>query len=109
MDMVERVARAIFEQELRNHPEPYEITPLLPPPIWDDPGRLSPFGKDCYLRCARAAIEAMREPTEGMLSAGDSMMPQIAKGQDITTGYDALKDAWPAMISAALEQEGKGE
>jgi hypothetical protein len=41
-----------------------------------------------------------REPTEEMLSAGDSMMPQIAAGEDITTGYDALAEAWPAMIAA---------
>lgn len=41
------------------------------------------------------------EPTDAMLSAGDSMMPQIAAGEDITTGYDALKEAWPAMMNAA--------
>lgn len=51
---------------------------------------------------ARAAIAAMRDPTATMLSEGDSMMPQIVDGQDITTGYDALKEAWPVMIDAAL-------
>lgn len=47
-------------------------------------------------------VRVPREPTEAMLSAGDSTMPQIAPGQDITTGYDALKEAWPAMVDAAL-------
>jgi hypothetical protein len=45
-----------------------------------------------------------REPTEAMLEAGDSMMPQIAPGQDITTGYDALKEVWPAMYDAFSRQ-----
>ena len=58
---------------------------------------------------ARAAIEAMREPTNAMLNAGDSQMPQIAKGEDITTGYDALKAAWPDMIDEALRQAGDGD
>ena len=41
------------------------------------------------------------EPTAAMLSAGDSQMPQIAPGQDVTTGYDALPDVWRDMLAAA--------
>jgi hypothetical protein len=41
-----------------------------------------------------------RAPTEAMLAAGDSTMPQIAAGEDVTTGRDALSEAWPAMLDA---------
>jgi hypothetical protein len=67
-----------------------------------------------YLETADAALAAIEasgthavvpmEPTPEMLSAGDSMMPQIAPGEDITTGYDALVDAWPAMLAARPRQ-----
>lgn len=86
IEMIERVAKALYERD----------------------GNENDWAKadgDCrrlYRKCARVAVKAMREPTDAMLSAGDSMMPQIAPGQDITTGHDALKDAWPAMIDAAL-------
>ena len=77
--MIDRVARALLAaRERRGH------------------GDID-FVDDAY-----AAIVAMREPTEAMLAAGDSMMPQIAAGEDITTGRDALADAWPAMIDQAL-------
>lgn len=40
-----------------------------------------------------AVIEAMREPTETMLAAGDDVMGE---------GYGALRQGWRAMIDAAL-------
>lgn len=66
-EMVERVARAIW---LSNHGGN---------PLPDDDGWRH------WIPDARVAIAAMREPTEAMLSAGDSMMPQIAPG-----AYDPL-------------------
>lgn len=83
-EMIQRVARALAQLE------GHENLPTL---------------QSAYEQRARVAIEAMREPTDRMLSSGDSMMPQIARGEDITTGYDALREAWPEMISAALEEQ----
>ena len=68
-EMVERVARA--------------VQPIA------DPGGHWTTCEDI----ARAAIEAMREPTEGMIQAGWT-----------TNGYrgDMTKAEWSAMIDAAL-------
>ena len=43
---------------------------------------------------ARAAIAAMREPTERMVEAGESAD---------SVGMGAPRDVWPAMIDAALK------
>jgi len=69
-DMIERVARAIYAAE-----------------CWDTaaPG--------FYQHAARAAIEAMREPTEVMLDAA----MQFASCD--------LKSEWQAMIEAALGEK----
>jgi hypothetical protein len=85
-EMVERVARAMWQAD----PVSYHLA------------------QEQMEAKARLAIAAMRVPTMDMLDAGDSMMPQIAKGQDISTGYDALKDAWPEMIDAALSGSSVG-
>ena len=42
---------------------------------------------------ARAAIEALMEPTEAMLDAGDA-----------ADGYDVYVGVWTAMIQAALKE-----
>jgi hypothetical protein len=67
------------------------------------------WGADQVMQCmmgvslgalARAAIEAMREPTEGMIKAG---APHHWEGpNDI---YADAEDAWRAMIAAALATE----
>jgi hypothetical protein len=47
---------------------------------------------------ARAAIEAMREPTKEMLSAGEKTF-----GDSFAVDHTAdLAEAWPAMIDTAL-------
>ncbi len=51
-----------------------------------------------YYRRARAAIEAMRNPTEAMVAAGKAL------GDDYH--YDSPAKVWPAMIVALLA-EGK--
>lgn len=93
MTMVERVAKAIYETAL-------ERAPLLNPlgftvdyPGWEDledPDRTSALGE------ARAAIEAMREPTEAMLGAFDRMTDD--------SGSVLVKTGYRAMISAALSE-----
>lgn len=94
-EMVERVAKTLFEENQLDNEAKYGS--------WNSAGE---GAREEYRYMVRLAIGAMREPTVAMLDAGDSQMPQIASGQDITTGYDALKDAWPAMIDAALADAG---
>ena len=89
-DMLEIVARAICNGSLR--------------PIAG--GECD--GPDCscwpsYVEDAKAAIEAMREPTDEMKSAGDSMMPLFAEGGVMVTGYDVAGEVWTAMADAALK------
>lgn len=49
---------------------------------------------------ARAAIEAMREPTEAMEEAALDVRPLMLP--------DSPREVWGAMIDAALNKEGKG-
>jgi hypothetical protein len=82
--MVERVARAI--EAARYGP--------IDDVIWREKwARI--LETDPYLpRQARAAIEAMREPTEEMLDAAREYRPAVHR---LT-----FRDAWRAMIDAAL-------
>ena len=90
--MVERVAQALFDVELGNG-------------AWDD--LLSnakvhqltrPTGTEArYLSRARAAIEAMREPTPAMIAAWS----QPSNLEEYTDKNCARAD-WQAMIDAAL-------
>lgn len=78
-EMVERVAKAL-------HKAHYERGRGLPP-SWDAIDR---FEREMWLFSARAAIEAMREPTRDMISAAN----RNNHPRDI--------DTWQTMIDAAL-------
>ena len=52
--------------------------------------------KDATARLARAALEAIREPTEAMVAAMDHYTDK------------AVADCFRAMIAAALEERGNG-
>jgi hypothetical protein len=55
------------------------------------------------MKVARAALEAMQEPTSAMKMAGaEKITAEIMKAN---ANYDAACDAWPAMINAALSEE----
>mgnify|MGYP000620788965 CR=1 FL=1 len=82
-ELVERVARAIWD-------------------TWSD----APFDPACddwdtreSLKKARAAIEAMREPTTRMVQAH----AQECAGDADEAGPKRIAAAWRAMIDAALE------
>lgn len=62
--------------------------------------RTEDLGGDDYSDLARAAIEAMREPTEAMLDAHETRMRTSLPGQTHLRS-EALQ-AWRAMIDAAL-------
>lgn len=47
---------------------------------------------------ARAAFEALREPSEGMLAAADDLPIYDGEGHD-------LREVWTAMITAAIDEQ----
>lgn len=81
VEMVERVARAICEH-------------ALDAPDWD---ALEPGVKGAYVNHARAAIEALREPTAAMVA--------LAQTPSAWSSFEAF---WRAMIDAILKEEGNG-
>lgn len=90
-DMVERVARAIGREVYE-----YDVNPAETPRVW----------KNC-LRMARAAIEAMRAPTQHMLVLGSCYEdPEERYAGDIKLGIKAegaiAGEVWQAMLDGAL-------
>jgi hypothetical protein len=101
-EMVERVARAIHDSLIKK----------------GGPGRtMMPWGhapeREWCLATARAAIASMREPTKGMVEAGET-----AKDNAIDSDYDSRSDSsyttirsdiheaiWSAMVAAALSKD----
>ena len=103
MNMIERVARAMARAQLGYDDYTanfaWDRTPDLPK-LGD------PISKLEWMTFARAAIEAMREPTEEMLNG--STNAEIShtwsrEGEGIT--MDSVADIWSEMISAALKEE----
>ena len=90
-DMVERVARAIYASDGEEN-GPWNIG--------------TEHARKCYRENARAAIEAMREPTHAMVdeavrvaqSGGMSIFYGLVK-----QGPDAFKALWQHQIDAALK------
>ncbi len=79
-EMISKVARAIWQQEraARVHDEPFKLS-------W-------------YEDTARAAIQAMRDPTEAMFDAtGEPGVPDRV-----------YREYWEAMIDQALQDEKEG-
>lgn len=87
MNMVERVARALFDLEWRGMPDAAET--------WKNREM-----RDYWLESARTAIAAMREPTEAMVKAA-SIEAQRPAGW-----HSVYPNIYRAMISSALEGEG---
>lgn len=81
--MIERMAKALYVAF-------WETTPKLTPPSWEK-------AQECYRdqsrSIARAAIAAMREPTQAMVDACDFDTPSEG----------IIRSVWADMIDAALE------
>lgn len=88
-EMIERVARQIFETN---------ITVYLR--LSMDFSEQTVSVQEQYRGLARAAIEAMREPTEAMEEAALDVRPLMLP--------DSPREVWEAMIDAALNEEGQG-
>jgi hypothetical protein len=92
-EMIERVARAIFNEELVR-----EGKPPLSDKSWDGVRRIFPI---MLIPQARAAIEAMREYSNEMYVAAASV--SSASDQDIINIWQAMIDA--ALAETAVTQE----
>lgn len=88
-DMVEKVARAIGGVFAAEHDK--FINEIMKP---GEP-QITTTADDIMELCARAAIEAMREPTETMICA---RFHALGKGG---------RHEWVAMINAALGSKGE--
>lgn len=90
MTMVERVARAICDS--------------LEADDFDSLGDRS-IVKAAYLQQARAAIWAMREPTQGMVTSGTDAATMGDEGVfRILIDKECAAEAWTLMIDAALNE-----
>jgi hypothetical protein len=90
-EMVERVARAMFDLNIE----------MLD---WD---RVHESVSEGYRHSTRAAIAAMREPTEGMVTAGKDAYKVTRGKRSNLHGPAGLAGKWQAMIDAALSEEGR--
>lgn len=91
-EMVEKVARAIFSTNY--HPDDGEFANRM----FDNDDH--PQEKRRAYRAARAAIEAMREPTEDMLG-GRYSAPLFSYRDDYVSREEVIEQ-WQGMIQAAL-------
>lgn len=91
MTMIERVARAIGEQHVRRSWDQIESEAL----------------KGVFRASARAAIAAMRAPTEKMIASGVETSSDFDREirEYITIPDFMARDIWFAMIEAALTSE----
>jgi hypothetical protein len=91
-EMLEKVARAICEADERNGGAPYEhrIT-------------LGKHAKEALFDEARAAIEALRVPTDRMLIAGTPWYHDNWRKGHVREDT-ALEAMWQAMLDAALDE-----
>ncbi len=90
MSMVERVARALSIAD-GMHPDA-ESNDEDSTPAWT-----------LYVGDAKAAIEAMRMPTAGMVKAVEA---EEDKRGYVASAYECMsaEDGWPVMIDAALKE-----
>lgn len=88
-EMIERVARVIHENHAFDSIG--EHTP------WDEVNDVFSHAQDDYRKVARAAIEAMREPTQEMKDVG--LRDPGSGGPD--PGYET--EVWQAMLDEALK------
>lgn len=83
--MIDKIARAMHAG-VNGH--------VTPPPTWDNQSEQS---QNYWRIGARAAITALREPTETMIDAGSKEQRNILS--------KPIEGIWSAMIDAALEDE----
>lgn len=98
--MIERAAKAAFEKNCEHgRAAGDEVAKFFAGVAWaTEPDHL----REARVECMRAAIEAMREPTEEMLEAAEIAGHQQPT-QPRSARIDLLHAFWRAMIDAALK------
>lgn len=91
-DLVERVAKALYEAMY-----PQERNQHLPE--WFVAGDGC---RDLFMRYARTAIHALREPTEAMVKPTGEVLGRYIEDSLGVSDRDAALGVWQAMIDAAL-------
>ena len=91
--MVETVAQAIRDAF------PHIMAGSRPKPAWD---RLPESDRETWRKMARAAIDAQRVPTDGMIEAGHA--PWAKFGKDAAVRPSEIADLWENMIDFALKE-----
>ncbi|MBD9372785.1 hypothetical protein IB238_09150 [Rhizobium sp. ARZ01] len=97
--MIEKVARAIYDSEGNQTKEPGKN--WRPSRLEDDEN------KELYLDYARAAIEAMREPSSRMVGAATGVPIQSNVVSETYVLDEEATAIWQGMITAALEENGE--
>jgi len=97
MTPLERAARAAFAADYPQHVDAdLEI---------DEAGMVMYEKRHLwYLDAARAILQAIREPSEAMVKAGNRSRPYNLAGWCEGTIHPVVQRAWPAMIDALLEE-----
>lgn len=95
-EMIERVARAMFEASIAM----CDAQNMPPEALnWDEiPEKLPQDSRPMWRSFARAAIGAMSEPSEKMLAAG---APELMKFGRVSNGFC---NGWRKAIAAALKE-----
>lgn len=98
VSMVERVARALCRAFVESRPNDLGPAGLWVERYWPD-----------FKSQARAAIEAIREPTHGMNAAGGLRLEMEMFEEPEGTVFDAAGRIYACMIDAALAGRGDRE
>ncbi len=112
-EMLERVARAIHEATEKERTFLAAVVPSIKPPgflgTWEEKPESLKF---ITLQEARAAIEAMREPTREMIDVGNTVSEDAGDIWEPSAGisYNGPScglEVWQAMHDEALKGDGK--
>lgn len=104
-EMVERVARAAFLEFSGDDPENdvwREIYDMDDGYNWEKRADGTSIGAKGFRACARAAIAAMRDPTEAMSEVGYSAANSCVRGDDASVPEEISGEIWRAMIDEAI-------
>lgn len=102
MTPLERAARALYKSR-NEHIEiigaPFGLKGYVPP--FEE---LHPYSQRQYLDEARAVLQAIREPSEAMVSSAHHGI-EFSDGLSESEYKDAPIACWQAMVDAALSEE----
>lgn len=99
--MIERLSRRMADLEKRDpdaHPSSEYKGPVIPDIAWPDDAKIW----HQYVWKVRHLIQAMRDPTEAMVEAGDQVCIDIWPLGPPTANSE---DGWRAMIDSALSED----